>query len=72
MVWGYLSSEVVSSRQMVANAEMSRVPENVRFLIDDIESDEWNWRESYFDYIHSRYLICSISSWPTLIRKAFK
>ena len=72
MVRGYLLSEVVSSRQVVAHAKMFRVPENVQFMIDDVESDEWSWTESYFDYIHSRFMICSISSWPALIGKAFK
>lgn len=49
-----------------------RVPDNVRFEIDDFERKSWFWRESYFDYIHSRFLVSSVSSYPALIRKAFK
>jgi hypothetical protein len=30
-----------------------RVPDNVHFEVDDIESD-WLFKENYFDYIHSR------------------
>lgn len=48
------------------------VPDNIRFEIDDVESRDWTWRENYFDYIHSRFMIASISSWPALLRKAFK
>lgn len=48
------------------------VPDNVRFEIDDFESKSWFWRENYFDYIHSRFLVSSVSSYPALIRKAFK
>lgn len=72
VVWDYLSSEVVDSRERAARAKISRVPDNVRFVIDDVESKEWSWRESYFDYIHSRFMICSISSWRALMRKAFR
>lgn len=54
-----------------SGAEKPRVPDNVRFEIDDLESKEWTWQENYFDYIHSRYMICSVSSWQAFIRKAF-
>lgn len=52
-------------------AEIFRVPDNVRFEIDDVES-KWVWRENYFDYIHSRFMIGSISNWERMIRKAYK
>ncbi len=48
------------------------VPANVRFEIDDVEARKWNWPDNYFDYIHSRFMICSISSWQRYIRKAFQ
>lgn len=50
----------------------SWIPDNVRFEIDDVEDKEWSWPDNYFDYIHSRFMVASISSWPRLIRKAFQ
>lgn len=50
----------------------SCVPPNVRFEIDDVEEKEWTWPDNHFDYIHSRFMVASISSWPRLVRKAFQ
>lgn len=47
------------------------VPPNVRFEIDDAES-EWTYGENHFDYIHIRCLFGAISDWPTLIEQAYK
>ncbi|MCJ1225898.1 hypothetical protein MMC12_002547 [Toensbergia leucococca] len=47
------------------------VHDNVRFEIDDVES-KWTYGLNSFDYIHSRYMIGSISKWKSYIRKAFK
>lgn len=52
-------------------AEISRVPDNVQFEIDDVES-KWAWRENHFDFIHSRFMLGSISNWERVIRKAYK
>ncbi|OLN81544.1 Phosphoethanolamine N-methyltransferase [Colletotrichum chlorophyti] len=42
------------------------VPPNVKFEIDDAESD---WiRETQFDFIFARYLAFSIADWPKLVR----
>ena len=48
------------------------VPNNVHFEIDDFEAKDWAWPDNYFDYIHSRFIIGSVSSWQRLIRKAFQ
>ncbi|GME62431.1 Methyltransferase type 11 [Neofusicoccum parvum] len=45
-------------------------PPNVKFEVDDIEA-EWAY-SAPFDLIHSRYMVCSISDWPKLVRQAFK
>ena len=63
---------VLRSRVERFRTDHDRVPDNVQFQIDDVEDKEWNWPDSYFDYIHSRFMVASISSWPRLIRKAFK
>ncbi|PGG97149.1 hypothetical protein AJ79_09330 [Helicocarpus griseus UAMH5409] len=47
----------------------SRVPPNVKFVVDDVESD-WVPSEPY-DYIHSRYLAASIQDWPRLVKQCF-
>ena len=51
---------------------LPRVPDNVSFEIDDVEAKDWSWPDNHFDYIHSRFMICSISSWKRYIRKAFQ
>lgn len=45
----------------------SWVPNNVKFLVDDIELD-WVQSEQY-DYIHCRYMAASIKNWPRLMRQ---
>ncbi|MCJ1393219.1 hypothetical protein MMC18_006091 [Xylographa bjoerkii] len=47
------------------------VPDNVRFEISDMESD-WMYKENSFDYIHSRYLLGSITDWEAMIQRAYK
>lgn len=47
------------------------VPENAHFEIDDLEA-EWLYEPNYFDYIHSRIMIGSISDWQKLLRQGFK
>ncbi|KAL1983476.1 hypothetical protein VTN96DRAFT_10297 [Rasamsonia emersonii] len=46
------------------------VPPNVKFLVDDIESD-WIY-EHPFDFIHARYLAVSIKDFPKLIRQCYR
>ncbi|KAF2275345.1 S-adenosyl-L-methionine-dependent methyltransferase [Westerdykella ornata] len=46
------------------------VPPNVKFEVDDIEND-WVYT-SKFDFIHARYLACSIRDWPKLMSQAYK
>ena len=48
-----------------------RVPDNVHFEIDDLES-KWMYKEDSFDYIHSRYMIGSVSDWRRMARRAYK
>ncbi|KAF6812090.1 methyltransferase [Colletotrichum sojae] len=46
-----------------------RVPPNVKFEIDDVES---TWvGEKKFDYIFCRYMACSIRDWPRLVRNIY-
>ncbi|KAL4816687.1 S-adenosyl-L-methionine-dependent methyltransferase [Aspergillus spinulosporus] len=51
------------------SAELPRVPPNVIFEVDDVES-EWPPRAP-FDFIHSRYMCGSIEDWPRLAQQAY-
>ena len=48
---------------------LSRVPPNVKFVVDDIESP-WTY-PAPFDFIFSRYLLAAIQDWPKLVRNAY-
>lgn len=45
------------------------VPPNLRFEIDDAES-EWEFHEP-FDYIHIRSMAGSVGNWPQLLQRAY-
>jgi hypothetical protein len=47
-----------------------RVPPNVRFEVDDVES-EWAY-DFKFDYIFSRYMAASIADWPQLVGRIYQ
>ena len=49
----------------------SWVPPNCHFAIDDIE-EEWTFQPDYFDFIHIRCLMGSISNWPELYKQAYR
>lgn len=48
---------------------LSIVP-NVKFEIDDIE-EEWTYWQP-FDYIHSRFMTSSVSSWEEYLTKCYE
>jgi SAM-dependent methyltransferase len=54
----------------ISPIQPSLVPPNVRFEVDDIE-DQWVY-STKFDYIHSRYLMCSIRNWQKLMQQTYK
>ncbi|KAK1525191.1 UMTA methyltransferase [Colletotrichum abscissum] len=62
------------SQQIIGNdlspVQPRLVPTNVRFEIDDVESD-WVYEEQ-FDFIFSRYMAGSLSDWPTLVSRAYE
>ncbi|KAL1995918.1 hypothetical protein VTN49DRAFT_784 [Thermomyces lanuginosus] len=47
------------------------VPPNVKFLVDDIES-EWAYEKNPFDFIHARNLVCSIRDFGRLIKQCYR
>ncbi|KAL1995113.1 hypothetical protein VTN49DRAFT_1300 [Thermomyces lanuginosus] len=49
----------------------SLVPPNLKFLVDDIESD-WAYEKDPFDFIHARYLSLSIKNFGKLIKECYR
>jgi len=47
-----------------------RVPPNVKFEVDDVES-EWTY-DFKFDFIFCRYMTGSIVDWPKLVGRIFE
>lgn len=64
----YPEAEVLGND--ISPIQPSLVPPNVKFEVDDLE-DEWVY-STKFDFIHCRYLACSIRDWPKMMRQAFK
>ena len=72
-VWyDFSSGEALSTLDFTLLPKPSSVPDKIRFEIDNFESKLWPWPESLFHYVHSCFLISSVSSYPALIRKAFR
>ncbi|KAK2782753.1 hypothetical protein FQN53_009614 [Emmonsiellopsis sp. PD_33] len=64
----YPSAEILGV-DLSATQPIYGAPDNVRFEIDDVESD-WTFINT-FDYIHCRYMYASIIDWPRLVRQCF-
>ncbi|PVI02860.1 S-adenosyl-L-methionine-dependent methyltransferase [Periconia macrospinosa] len=64
----YPTAEILGND--ISPIQPSLVPPNVKFEVDDVE-DEWVY-STKFDYIHVRYMACTIRDWPKLIRQCFK
>ncbi|KAL1610488.1 hypothetical protein SLS60_002156 [Paraconiothyrium brasiliense] len=64
----YPSAEILGND--ISPIQPNLVPPNVKFEVDDLE-EEWVY-STKFDYIHVRYLACSIRDWPKLMRQCFK
>lgn len=39
---------LLKRQQLGTKTKPYRVPDNVRFLIDDFEDEQWSWRDEYF------------------------
>jgi len=46
------------------------VPPNLKFMVDDAESD-WLHKPESFDYVHTRHTIQAFRDWPTLFSRAY-
>ncbi|CAI0650038.1 unnamed protein product [Colletotrichum noveboracense] len=72
-IWAIEAAELFPDAEIYGNdlsaIQPGWVPPNVRFEIDDVEST-WMDDRSY-DFIHSRYMACSLKDWPTYIRRVY-
>jgi metalloendopeptidase OMA1, mitochondrial len=48
------------------------VPDNVYFLIDDAEQDDWAVRPNQYDYIHTRMMLGCFHDFRTILSQAYK
>ncbi|KAN0075178.1 S-adenosyl-L-methionine-dependent methyltransferase [Elaphomyces granulatus] len=64
----YPSAEVFGND--LSPTQPTLVPPNVKFLIDDIE-DDWGYEKVPFDFVHARYLACSIKNFKKLVQQAY-
>lgn len=48
------------------------VPDNVQFLIDDAEQEDWAVPLDYYDFIHTRMMLGSFDNFRSIIGRSFK
>ncbi|KAK3356533.1 S-adenosyl-L-methionine-dependent methyltransferase [Lasiosphaeria hispida] len=65
----YPSAEVVGID--LSPIQPTWVPPNVRFLVDDAES-EWTHGRNRLDFVHARHVCMAIRNWPRLLERAYE
>ncbi|KAM0269685.1 hypothetical protein ACHAPA_003891 [Fusarium lateritium] len=65
----YPGAQVIGSDLSPCQPEW--VPPNVHFEIADA-SLLWPWKDSYFDFVHIRYLFGAIQDWSALFHEAYR
>ncbi|KAK2794092.1 hypothetical protein FQN52_009174 [Onygenales sp. PD_12] len=73
-IWAIDMGDLYPQAELILGNDLSPiqpswVPPNVKFVVDDAESD-WVPIKPY-DYIHARYLSASISDWPRLVKQCY-
>ena len=48
------------------------VPDNVQFLVDDAEQEDWAIPLEHYDFIHTRMMLGSFDDFRNIIAKSFK
>ncbi|MCJ1361934.1 hypothetical protein MMC16_001035 [Acarospora aff. strigata] len=73
-IWAIEIGDMYPSAEVLGNdlspIQPRMVPPNVRFEVDDVESD-WTFNTA-FDFIHCRNMAVSIADWPRLVGQAYK
>ncbi|KAL1974257.1 hypothetical protein VTN31DRAFT_5817 [Thermomyces dupontii] len=70
---GQVSGQLISRTNIPrpSPVQPTMVPPNVKFLVDDIES-EWAYESDPFDLIHARYLAGSIRDFGKLVKQCYR
>ncbi|KAI9814860.1 MAG: hypothetical protein M1832_005662 [Thelocarpon impressellum] len=72
-IWAMEFGDKYPSAQVTGNdlspTQPEWVPPNVKFEIDDVESQ---WTSGLYDYIHSRYMAGAIRDWPKLLKQCYE
>ncbi|KAF6828172.1 hypothetical protein CPLU01_08651 [Colletotrichum plurivorum] len=71
-IWAIHMGELYPDAKILGNdlsaIQPTWIPTNVKFEIDDVESD---WLGERYDYIFSRYMCGSIGDWPKYMRRVY-
>ncbi|CAI6083279.1 hypothetical protein V2G26_018852 [Clonostachys chloroleuca] len=65
----YPSAEIIGVD--LSPIQPSFVPPNVKFYVDDVES-EWIDKPESIDFIHARHMAPAIKNWPELLQQAYR
>ncbi|KIW27718.1 hypothetical protein, variant 1 [Cladophialophora immunda] len=72
-IWAIQIGDMFPSAIVIGNdlspIQPQWVPPNVRFEVDDVES-EWQYSQP-FDFVHCRYMAGSIADWPRLMSQCY-
>jgi metalloendopeptidase OMA1, mitochondrial len=69
---GDLYPEAIVEGTDLSPIQPNNVPENVHFIIDDADQEDWAVPEDYYDYIHTRILMGCIRDFSTIIKQGFR
>jgi metalloendopeptidase OMA1, mitochondrial len=47
------------------------VPDNVQFIIDDANEEDWLVGHNYYDYIHTRLMIGAFTDFRDIINRSY-
>jgi hypothetical protein len=68
---GDLYPEATIEATDLSPIQPSSVPENVHFIIDDAEQEDWCVPADHYDYIHTRVLLGCFSDFRNVIAQGF-
>ncbi|KAL0782489.1 hypothetical protein CaCOL14_000395 [Colletotrichum acutatum] len=73
-IWAMEMGDLFPNAEILGNdlsaIQPAWVPPNVKFEIDDVES-EWIGEDKY-DFIFSRYMAGALADWPTYVRRVYE
>lgn len=69
---GDLYPEAIVEGTDLSPIQPDNVPENVHFIIDNAEQEDWAVPEDYYDYIHTRVLMGCFQEFKTIIKQGFR